>query len=542
MPPLASTSTAGPASPSLSRAVARSTWYGALIALLALAAQPLLASEWRGGSANWSDVYGSGSGGWQDGVPNGTGSTARLLVGSASFTTTNNLSSLTVGSILLQGTSVGTWTISTPTAITLNRNGATSGGALLTNSGTGSLAQLLISGSGSLALADDLDLTNSSASLASTGAIRITVPITGTGNVTISNTRTSLNNTTGTVALTGANTFTGSVTVKSGTTAVSSSTAFGQSTNVVTVGVASAGNASIYFTSTSAPANNFVITAGTAGTNTFATTSNGVNLTGTILLNGDLATRVGSGTFTLSGVISGAGRLTHAGSAILALSGANTYTGGTTISGGTINLSGSGKLGAGTTSIASGATLSFSGLAGNPYAFASGDTLTGSGSVALATSAVTFSGLLSPGTSGMGALTLSSSNSSGTLQFDATTRFAFTLGASGTNTSLLLSSGNPTLGLGSGVVNFDDFSFTTGTGFAAGNSYTLISGATTHTGDLGSSLSGLIDSSSLGTLSLSGNDLVLTISAIPEPSTYAAIFGGVALVGAIALKRRKRAA
>lgn len=36
-------------------------------------------------------------------------------------------------------------------------------------------------------------------------------------------------------------------------------------------------------------------------------------------------------------------------------------------------------------------------------------------------------------------------------------------------------------------------------------------------------------------------DLSFAASAIPEPSTYAAIFGAVALVG-VALRRRKRAA
>ena len=44
---------------------------------------------------------------------------------------------------------------------------------------------------------------------------------------------------------------------------------------------------------------------------------------------------------------------------------------------------------------------------------------------------------------------------------------------------------------------------------------------------------------------LSGNDLVISgstsLAPIPEPSTYAAILGGVALIGVVAVRRRKRA-
>jgi hypothetical protein len=43
---------------------------------------------------------------------------------------------------------------------------------------------------------------------------------------------------------------------------------------------------------------------------------------------------------------------------------------------------------------------------------------------------------------------------------------------------------------------------------------------------------------------LTGNDLVIsgTVTAVPEPSTYAAILGGVALVGVMVTRRRKSAA
>ncbi|MCP5528912.1 MAG: PEP-CTERM sorting domain-containing protein [Opitutaceae bacterium] len=44
---------------------------------------------------------------------------------------------------------------------------------------------------------------------------------------------------------------------------------------------------------------------------------------------------------------------------------------------------------------------------------------------------------------------------------------------------------------------------------------------------------------------MSGNDLVINgttaLAPVPEPSTYAAILGGAALIGVAVLRRRKRA-
>lgn len=271
-----------------------------------------------------------------------------------------------------------------------------------------------------------------------------------------------------------------------------------------------------------------------------------LNLTGTILLNGNLSVQSTSN-FGLNGVISGAGGLFQAATGTLSLRGLNTYTGGTTISMGTLALAATGQLGSGATFVASGAFLSFANLTASTYAFASGDVLSGAGTVTLSSKTVTVSGKLSPGAASTGNLKMTVSGSGGTLQFDATTKFEYTLkdpAVSSSNTYLGFT-GTNTLALGESVVNFDDFSFLTGTGFTGTGTYTLISGASSHTGSLGSSLSGMIGSSSVGTLSLSGHNLMLTVSAasaIPEPSTYAALCGGLVLTGAMVLRRRKRAA
>lgn len=85
------------------------------------------------------------------------------------------------------------------------------------------------------------------------------------------------------------------------------------------------------------------------------------------------------------------------------------------------------------------------------------------------------------------------------------------------------------------ALTFDRFAFNTLSGFANGNSYTLMSltgggswsGFSTLTGTVGG-----LD----GTISLSGNDLVLSV--VPEPSTWALLAGSLTTV---MLLRRRRA-
>jgi autotransporter-associated beta strand protein/T5SS/PEP-CTERM-associated repeat protein len=230
---------------------------------------------------------------------------------------------------------------------------------------------------------------------------------------------------------------------------------------------------------------------------------------------------------TFSGVLSGPGSLTKTGVGTLTLSAANTYSGTTTVSAGTLHLTGS--------------------AAASAFTVNSGATLSGTGTIGALTLAGTVSPGASPGTISAGNTTFASGGSytweinnaigvsginydllsiTGSLSITATSGSPFAINL----TSLL---GNNTAGP---VINFNS---------TQNYSYTI---ATTTSGITGFSPSaftlntaGFTNALNGGTWSLaqSGNNLNLhfTASAIPEPSTYAAIFGAAAL--ALAAYRRK---
>lgn len=202
--------------------------------------------------------------------------------------------------------------------------------------------------------------------------------------------------------------------------------------------------------------------------NGFNETINGmsnVSVTGAIIRN----TSAGASTLTIgdgntnsiySGTIAdgGAGKtlaITKIGTGTLTLSGANTYNGGTTISGGTLLINAT------------------SGTGTNPVTINSGGTLGGTGSIiGLVTN--TAGGILSPGVSGSGKLTL---NGNVTLLAGSTNTFVVN-GSTPTNNSVVLGAA-VTYG---GVLNI----VTNGT-FTAGQTFILFSGTgATNTGNFAS--------------------------------------------------------
>ena len=250
---------------------------------------------------------------------------------------------------------------------------------------------------------------------------------------------------------------------------------------------------------------------------------------------------------------SGGGTLVYDGGSgsVLQVSGSLGHTGGTTVSSGTLQLASGATLGTGNIAVASGARLDVNQSSPNPTLTYSGTisgagqlTKFGSGTFALTgnnsfTGGITAGdGVLSvaqldvsrlitgtaPGTlavAGAGTLDVSTANNAGGL--------AFRLGTA--SDLVTVASGN--LQIGNGLLNFNDFTFTAGSGFGQG-SYTLFSSASLL-GALGSSTSGTVGGLP-ASLQVSGNSILLSV--VPEPSLTAALIAGLGMGGLI-LRRRQ---
>jgi len=349
--------------------------------------------------------------------------------------------------------------------------------------------------------------------------------VSGTGGVTQSGS--------GTTVLNGANTFTGATVISAGTLSVAS-------LNSVVGGTASSNlGAPVTVSAGTIGMGATTVTGGLTYTGSGETTDRVVNLAGTTggasithsgtgllkFTSSFTATGAGLKTLTLQGSTAGIGEIggaivnstsatsvTKAGTGTWVLSGANTYTGATTINGGALFINNS--IGSGAVAVNSTGALGGSGTIGGAATAAAGSFLApGAGSGVVGT--LTFSSTLSiAGLAG------------------GTNGLRFDLGAVGASDKIV----SGALTIGSGVLDFSDFNFNTVAGFNGGI-YTLFS-ASSIVGTLGTSLTGTINGAS-SQLSISGNDIILTVAAIPEPSTYAALFGALALGGAVVARRRR---
>ncbi|MBU6165279.1 MAG: autotransporter-associated beta strand repeat-containing protein [Alphaproteobacteria bacterium] len=175
-----------------------------------------------------------------------------------------------------------------------------------------------------------------------------------------------------TLVLNGANSYTGNTQLRDGRITVGTNSALGTGilTVVAPIAVPAAGFAS-----------------------TLAAGSAGLALANDIVLNTDssLTVESGAGSFTLAGVISGAGRLTKVQSGTLVLNGVNSFGGGTTLSAGTIQVGTSSALGTGGLALGAGTTLQ-AGAA--DLALTNGITTTGFGSIDTQGLAFTLAGVI----------------------------------------------------------------------------------------------------------------------------------------------------
>lgn len=313
---------------------------------------PVRASDWTGGgnSVNWSTVYDGGTNttGWISSVPNSAGA-------SANFTTTGAErivildSAYTIGSFNFSGSTGGSRRVNfsgTEAVNTLTFNSGDAAAATITNNSTANNSSFIYMDV-RVNLADDLLVENNNSVFTTNPGIRFNRIFTGSGNLTFVNVNNSL--TGGQISLTynSGSTFTGNVLVKQGAVIFGSTgNAFGVTSNIITLGSAGSGSASLVGTASgSAPtlANNIVVASGSGGTLLLGNTGTGpVNATfsGSITLNGDvslISSRPAGNYVRYTNVISGVGSITTVGTGETQFGNGvaditNTYRGNTTLS------------------------------------------------------------------------------------------------------------------------------------------------------------------------------------------------------------------
>jgi autotransporter-associated beta strand protein len=506
-------------------------------------------------SSNWSPSAPAGP------PANSTTSDTALFTGSPTANQPSLTISRSIKGLIYQS---GGWTLTSGAfVLTLGTGGIDASGQ---TSGTNAFGNLAISN-------DQTWTTGSSGSvLQFDGTVNLngtsnasrTLTVAGAGNATFNST---IQNTfagstgnltwtgTGTLTLNGTNTYNGVTTLSSGTVSIGNNSAFGTSS-------ISLGNTTLQaVTADRSISNNVTYTASTAAiisgsqnltvsgtwTDTASRTlTNNIasgkifTLSGNVFLSDNNTTTSraltinGTGDTTISGVIANnnagnsvAASLVKSGTGTLTLSSAtgNTYTGTTSIASGTLrvtNTSGS--------ATGSGA-VNFTNGAGTSAILASGAGTTGI-ITGLVTTANT-SSTISPGGAGtVGALTLS-----GGLNAASGALFVYDLGAAttpGTTSDFLNISGGTFTG--SGTAGNLQFFFNGLAGVQTNTPYDLIHFA--NSAGLDVSDFSIADPWAFnGTFSIVGNDVFVTFTAVPEPSTW---IGGALALAAIGFTQRRR--
>jgi len=428
------------------------------------------------------------------------------------------------------GAALGTLALSRPIAL--------NGGSLSHDGATFASDQLAFTVGGNAALAVT-GVTNGNPNTLRAGG-----PLTGSGNIDIN---------VGTVAFgrngvaTLGNTYSGTITVKSGgrldirnpdsagATGASAKTII-ESGGILLINPFNQPNGVVFNAETmDFQGTSSVVNQNQATTPVTNTLTGPITTAGTLTVSSVLAPlNPGAATLVFTGAIGGFGGVMfgaiggQVGTYVLTDT-TNGYAGATVVNAAsTLKLTGSASI-ASTVSISladATAVLDVTGLTGN-YTLGASQTLGGIGKVVATGKSFTASGTVSPGNS-PGTLRIDG----GTLVLDANSDFVFELGTSSDLISLI---NGASLSLGAGSLGISDFAFVDSGGFGVGT-YTLIGGAGSLVGTLdGSDLSSAVLGYT-GTLTTSGNNVVLNVTAIPEPTALAALAIGFA--GALVRRRR----
>jgi fibronectin-binding autotransporter adhesin len=388
--------------------------------------------------------------------------------------------------------------------------------------------------------------------LQGSGALIVSGVITNNSGLNTLGSNLTLNGAALTLTLSNTNTYSGTTTLSAGTLILGNKSAFGTSA-VGWNGVSTSANTDL------SGANAIANTSSLGGNNTFTGTNN-IELSGTVTNNNSNNTLTnnissgmlkfsntvnlsnnntgktlifnGSGNTLVSGAIgnggTGVGNLTYSGTGTLTLSGTNTYTGTTSVSGGKLFVNGNSSAATGAVSVSnSGTVLGGSGIIGGMVSFSAGRLApgaTGDGSTAKLT---------------VGALTLNSS-STFSLDLNGTT--------AGTNYDQLIVSSTGTVTLGNAILNLNSIS-----NLSIGNKLAILDNQSSQTSASMGNFNGLAEGSSFSSGSYTfkifydgvastlaesgGNDIILEVTAVPEPGTWLA--GALAVIG-VTLTQRKR--
>lgn len=468
-------------------------------------------------NANWSP---------NTSFPNGQGDSATNTqsVNASSFQATPG--GVTVGTIFHHATTDTSWTITTTTPITLSEDGAGTSIAVIRNGDTsaGTTNALIIDGTGGLVLADDLtEIVHDGQSTNPTGSIQLNTPISGMGDIRFVNFRNNIN--AGAIALLAENSYTGTTTIAEGAVTFNNNSSFGVATNVINLGKAGDGAASLVSSGpVSAMPNNINVEMSPGGFLILGgNTAGQTNYTGTVTLNGNVILTSASTVFStgvarttaFTNTISGMGGISVTGTSasvgFVELRGANTYLGGTTVKSGTLLVNNSSSLTSGT------------GL--GPVAVNNGGTLGGTGFITASLVTVNFGATIT----GAGNGTVATNGAVGTLTLSTTTLNLggiFLVDISGATADRLTLTGNLNLSAEGDTISFNSLATPTAA------SYTLISytGTLSGTFDTVSGLpSGYMLEYNLGEIDL--------VAAIPEPNTW---IGAALALGAIGFTQRNR--